>query len=133
MDITLEQAKKVIEVAQKKAKELGFPASVAVVDSGGNLVALEKQDGAILASVGISQEKAYSAASTGYTTEQLGGISQPGQSAFGLAHADKGRMTIFEGGVPLMRDGKIIGGVGVSGGSAPQDGDCAEAAAAAIK
>ncbi|MCL5411453.1 MAG: heme-binding protein [Patescibacteria group bacterium] len=132
MRLSLEEAKRVIAAAQKKAQDLGVPETVAVVDAGGNLVALERQDGAIFAGVEIAINKAYTSAATGYPTEGIGKIAQPGQFAYGIALTNNGRIIIFEGGVPLMRDGKLVGGVGVSGGTAMQDGDCAEAGAGAL-
>lgn len=127
MKLNLETARKILDASQNKAKEMGIPAIVSIVDEGANLVLLERMDGGMIAGIKISQDKAYTAASTGFDTHQIAGISQPGQVAYGLANADNGRMIIFPGGLALKSDGKVVGGVGVSGGLANQDQEVAQA------
>ena len=127
MEITLDVAQKISQACQKKAKDMGIPMTIAVMDAGANLVLLERMPGAILAGIAVAQDKAYSAAATTFDTHQLAQISQPGQVAFGLANTDHGRMIIFAGGL-VLRDGKkAVGGIGVSGGLANQDQEVAQA------
>lgn len=125
--INLETAKYISEACQKKANEMGIPMVVAIVDKGTNLILLERMDGAIIAAIRIAQDKAYTSAATGFGTHEIAGISQPGQVAYGLANADGGRMIIFAGGLPIKKDGELIGGIGASGGLANQDQEVAQA------
>jgi len=130
--VALADARRVIEAAEKKAVEIGQPMNIAVVDSGGNLVAHVRQDGAWIGSVNISINKAWTSKAFDITTKDLGDNSQPNQQFFGIHTTNHGRVAIFAGGVPLSRDGKVIGAVGVSGGSSKQDQSVAEAGAAAV-
>ena len=132
-NIDLDLALKLIDAAKKKAVEIGVPMVIAVVDTGGNLVAQQRMDGALLASINISRNKAYTAVAIKVSTAVLAGLCQSGQPLFGLHTTDDGRIIIFGGGIPLTQNGQIIGGIGVSGGSAEQDVICAEAGVAALK
>lgn len=127
MELTLAEAKTISEACQKKAKEMGIPMTIAVVDAGANVVLLERMDGAMLASISIAEDKAYTAAATKFETGQLASIAQPGQIAYGLAGADHGRMIVFAGGIPLKVKDAVVGAVGVSGGLANQDHEVAQA------
>ena len=93
----------------------------AVSDAGGNPVAMLRADDAFIASVDIATNKAFTAVSLKMTTEELGRLAQPGQSLYGIQFTNNGRMVIFGGGVPLVENGVIVGGFGVSGGTAEQD------------
>ncbi len=104
-----------------KAREEGLRAVVAVCDAGGNAVALQRDDDAYIASVDVATNKAFTAVSLKMTTEQLGALAQPGAPLYGVQNTNQGRIVIFGGGAPLIRGGTIIGGLGVSGGSAEQD------------
>jgi uncharacterized protein GlcG (DUF336 family) len=129
--VTLADARRVIAAAEKKAAEIGQPMNVAVVDGGGNLVAHVRMDGAWIGSVDISINKAYTARAFDIATKDLAGHSQSGGQFFGIHVSNGGRIMIFAGGIPLKRDGKVVGAVGVSGGSGEQDQSVAEAGAAA--
>ena len=107
--------------------------NIAVVDEGGNLIAHVRMDGAWIGSVDISINKAWTARAFDIQTKDLGDNSQPGQQFFGIHTTNHGRVIIFAGGIPLKRGGKVVGGVGVSGGSGKQDQTVAEAGAAAFK
>jgi uncharacterized protein GlcG (DUF336 family) len=131
--ITLDDAKQVIAAAEKGAKSVGQPMNIAVVDEGGNLIAHVRMDGAWIGSVDISINKAWTARAFDIQTKDLGDNSQPGQQFFGIHTSNRGRVIIFAGGIPLKRGGKVVGGVGVSGGSGKQDQTVAEAGAAAFK
>ncbi len=107
------------------------PICLSIVDEGGNLVYFQRQPGALLTSVGISQKKAYTAVAVNMTTRQLGEVSQPGDSLFGINTADRD-LVIFGGGFPLRYDGGLVGGLGISGGSVEQDEQIGKAAVAAF-
>lgn len=130
--VMLEKAKKMIEAAEKKAIEIGVPMVIAVVDAGGNLVAQERMDNALLASVSIAFNKAYTAVALKMSTEQAAQVSQPGQSLYGLNTTDNCRMVIFGGGIPIWENGVLVGGIGVSGGSVEEDVSVAKAGLAAF-
>jgi uncharacterized protein GlcG (DUF336 family) len=132
MSVTLEDARRVIAAGEGRADTIGQPMNIAVVDSGGNLVAHIRQDGAWIGSVEISISKAWTSRAFDISTKDLGDNSQPTQQFFGIHATNHGRVAIFAGGVPLLRDGKVVGAVGVSGGSGDQDHSVAEAAAAAF-
>jgi uncharacterized protein GlcG (DUF336 family) len=131
--VTLSDARRVIAAAEKKAREIGQPMNVAVVDAGGNLVSHARMDGAWIGSIDISINKAFTARAFDLSTEELGKNSQPGQQFFGIHASNHGRIMIFAGGVPLRRNGSVIGAVGVSGGSGSQDEAVANAGAGAFE
>jgi uncharacterized protein GlcG (DUF336 family) len=131
--MTLSDAKKIIAAAEKKAGEIGQPMNIAVADAGGHLVAHERMDGAWIGSIDISIKKAFTARAFDIATKDLATQSQSGGQFFGIHASNDGRVMIFAGGVPLKRDGKIVGAVGVSGGSGEQDHAVAEAGASAFK
>jgi uncharacterized protein GlcG (DUF336 family) len=130
--ITLEDARKVIVAAEKKAKEIGQPMNIAVADGGGNLVAHVRMDGAWIGSIDISINKAYTSRAFDIATKDLAKHSQSGDQFFGIHASNRGKIMIFAGGIPLKRDGKVVGAIGVSGGSGDQDHAVAEAGAAAL-
>jgi uncharacterized protein GlcG (DUF336 family) len=130
--ITLDDARRVISAAEKKAREIGQPMNIAVVDAGGNLVSHIRMDGAWLGSIDISINKAFTARAFDASTAELAENSQPGQQFFGIHISNHGRVMIFAGGIPLSRGGSIIGAIGVSGGSGVQDDAVARAGASAI-
>ena len=132
MIITLDDARRVISAAEKKAREIGQPMNVAVVDAGGNLVSHIRMDGAWLGSIDISINKAFTARAFDVSTAELSENSQPGQQFFGIHVSNHGRVMIFAGGIPLRRDGSIVGAIGVSGGSGTQDDAVARAGASAL-
>ncbi|MGO1235287.1 GlcG/HbpS family heme-binding protein, partial [Microbacterium gubbeenense] len=132
MTVNLETARRIIAAGEQKADEIGQPMNIAVVDAGGNLVAHVRQDGAWIGSIEISISKAWTSRAFDITTKDLGDNSQPAQQFFGIQNTNGGKVAIFAGGIPLVRDGAVIGAVGVSGGSGEQDHSVAEAGAAAL-
>jgi uncharacterized protein GlcG (DUF336 family) len=130
--VTLEDARRIIAAAEKKAIEIGQPMNIAVADNGGNLVAHVRMDGAWLGSIDISIKKAWTARAFDIETKDLAKNSQSGDQFFGIHASNDGRVMIFAGGVPLKRNGQVVGGVGVSGGSGKQDQEVAEAGADAF-
>jgi uncharacterized protein GlcG (DUF336 family) len=131
--VTLADARKIIAAAEKKAAELGQPMNVAVADEGGNLVAHVRMDGAWIGSIDISIKKAYTARAFDIATKDLASHAQSGGQFFGIHASNSGRIMVFAGGVPLKRQGKVVGAIGVSGGSGEQDHAVAEAGAAAFQ
>lgn len=131
--VNLEAARRVIVAAEKKAKELGQPMNIAVVDAGANLVSHIRMDGGWIGSIEISQSKAYTSKAFDISTKDLADHSQPNQQFFGIHVSNGGRIRIFAGGVPLKdEEGKVVGAIGVSGGSGEQDHAVAAAGAAAF-
>jgi uncharacterized protein GlcG (DUF336 family) len=129
--IRLIDAKAIIAAAEAKAAEIGQPMNIAVADAGGNLIAHVRMDGAWLGSIDISIKKAYTARAFDIATRDLAKHSQSGGQFFGIHASNDGKIMIFAGGIPLKRDGKVVGAIGVSGGSGEQDHAVAEAGAAA--
>ena len=129
--VTLRDAKRVLEAAEKKAAEIGQPMNIAVVDGGGNLVAFARMDGAWLGSIQIAQKKAWTSRAFAIETKTLSKFAQPGADFYGI-HVTNDGVTIFAGGVPLKRGKDVVGGIGVSGGSGEQDQAVAEAGARAV-
>ena len=132
LGVTLEQARAVLRAGQQKASEIGVPMNIAVVDAGANLVAFERMEGAWIGSIDISMNKAFTSRAFDIETKALGENSQSGDQFFGIHVSNHGRIMIFAGGVPLKRDGEVVGAVGVSGGLGEQDHAVAESAAAAF-
>jgi len=130
--VTLDDARRVIEAAEKKAKEIGQPMNIAVADQGGNLVSHVRMDGAWVGSIDISIKKAYTSRAFDIATKDLASHSQSGGQFFGIHVSNDGRIMIFAGGIPLRRNGKVVGAIGVSGGSGEQDHAVAEAGTSAF-
>lgn len=129
LGITLEEAKRIIQAGQGKALSISVPMNIAVVDAGANLVAFERTEGAWIGSIDIAIKKAFTSRAFDIDTKALGENSQSGDQFFGIHASNDGRVMIFAGGVPLKRNGEVIGAVGVSGGSGEQDHAVAQAAA----
>lgn len=130
--LTLAAARRVMAAAEAAAREMKVAMSVAVVDSGDQLVAFARMDGADLVSVGLSRDKAFSALVNRMPTRDLAPLVQPGAEFYGYDSLAGGRMVVFAGGMPLLRDGVLIGAIGVSGGSGDEDQRAADAAVAAF-
>jgi uncharacterized protein GlcG (DUF336 family) len=128
--ITLKDARKIIDAAEKKAHEIGQPMNIAVADAGGNLVAHVRMDGAWIGSIDISIKKAFTSRAFDISTKDLATHSQSEGQFFGIHASNDGKIMIFAGGIPLKKDGKVVGAIGVSGGSGDQDHSVAEAGAA---
>ncbi len=124
-------ASKAVDAAVAKGRERGAAIVAAVVDVGGDLMACLRADGAFSASVGIAKDKAYTAAVFGASTDEL---SNALKSNPVLHHgiAIRPGVVLFGGGLPIVEDGAVIGGVGVSGGSEEDDRECAKAGTAAL-
>ncbi len=131
--VTADVAQAIVDAVTRKARELGVRISVAVVDDGANLKAFLRMDGAEIAGPILAQDKAFTAVAVRCATHELAEFTQPGQPLFGLNAGAGGRLVIYGGGVPLVSDGVVAGGVGVSGCvEVDDDIACATAGAAAF-
>ncbi|MGO9005090.1 MAG: GlcG/HbpS family heme-binding protein [Beijerinckiaceae bacterium] len=124
--ISVDEAKQVIAVAEAEAKKRGWPINIAVVDSGGNLVAFERMDGAQLASIDISQHKARAAVRFRRETKIFENAIQGGANSALTVDG----IIASRGGIPLIKDGKLIGAIGCSGATGSQDEVVCKAGAA---
>lgn len=132
LSVNLSEARRMIAAGERKATEMSIPYNIAVVDAGGNLVAVVRMDGAWLGSLDIAVNKAWTARAFDMPTAALSGLTQSGQPGFGLNTTNGGRVVIFGGGIPIKNNGAVIGAVGASGGSVEQDVLVAEAALSGI-
>jgi len=131
--VSNELARKIIEAAQKKAQSMELPCSIAVTDESGVLKAFTRMDGAGLLGIQVAQDKAYTAAGLGMETSKwFDFISTVPSLAAGAATGIE-RNIIFGGGFPIVVDGRVVGGLGVAGGSPDQDMEVAEAALLALR
>lgn len=126
VNMTLSLAKKLAEKVEAKAAEIGVNAVVAVSNSGARPVLVECMDDSYIASYDVAFQKAYTVVALKMSTSTLKKLSQPGESLYGIQFTNQGQIVIFGGGVPLKCGDKIIGGLGVSGGSEEQDTYLAE-------
>jgi uncharacterized protein GlcG (DUF336 family) len=131
--VSLEDARRVTAAGEDRAREIGQPQNIAVVDAGGNLKAFARMDGAWLGSIDIAIKKAKTARYFDMPTGDLGKLSQPGGPLYMIEVSNHGLIT-FPGGLPLkLPDGTVIGAIGVSGSTVDNDLKCAQAGAAVIK
>ena len=131
MSLSLEEANRILAGTLAKARELNIRVSAAVVDAGGRLVAFQRMDGAIWAGVYGSQGKAVASAAFGRASGELQPrADQP--TPRGIAIAEGGHMIMGQGAVPILRDGAVVGAVGVGGGTSQEDEDCARAGIARL-
>ena len=119
--ITLSQAKKLAQKVEEKAKEMGVNAVVAVSDASGRPILVECMDDSFIASYDVALNKAYTVVALKMSTITLKGLSQPGESLYGIQFTNNGQIVIFGGGDPLVYNSQLIGGLGVSGGTEEQD------------
>lgn len=128
--LDLPEARRIIAAATHKADTIGQPMCIAVVCAGGHLLAFERMPNAWTGSVDIAIKKAWTSRAFNISTEDLGKNSQSGDQFFGIHASNDGKVMIFAGGLPIKKDGKVIGAVGVSGGLGEQDQAVAEAGVA---
>lgn len=126
--INLELAKQLIESAEKEANEIKVPMVISIVDEGGNFIACHRMDNALLVSIDIAQNKAWTSVAMKMPTADLGQAAGAGKELYGINTTNNGRVVVFGGGIPLWKDGQVIGAVGVSGGSVEQDIQVAQSA-----
>jgi uncharacterized protein GlcG (DUF336 family) len=129
----LAESKQLAELIEERATAMGVGITVSVVDVHGNIVLKQRMTGAPLVSVEMSERKAYTSAAFGAATEDLTTDILPGGPLFGFNVVAGGRFVAFGGGAPLRIDGRLVGGVGVSGGTTEQDLEILEGALAALQ
>ncbi|WP_301923084.1 heme-binding protein [Ferruginibacter sp.] len=131
MNITLEQAEKMIAAAKAKAIEMDVKMNICIVDAGADILAFVRMNGAWLGSGDISLKKAKTARFFDMNSGVIGSLSQPGGSLYNIEHSN-GCLISFPGGIPVKNaQGEVIGAIGVSGSSVENDHTVAEAGAAA--
>lgn len=119
--MTLDIAKALSLCVEKKAQEMGVNAVICVSDAGARPILVHSMDDAYIASFDIAVKKAYTVVSLKMSTSRLKSLAAPGGSLYGIQFTNDGQIVIFGGGDPLMIGDKIIGGIGVSGGTEEQD------------
>ena len=119
--MSLDILRRMADRAVEKAQELGVPVVFSAVDAGGNLMLLQRMEGALVGSVEVSAGKAYTAYAFQMPTHELGAASRPDGPLYGIENANPGKIVLFGGGFPYVVDGKVAGGIGVSGGTGEQD------------
>ena len=126
-EVTMEQAFAAVAAAVRKAEQIGATMNIAVVDAGANLKAFARMDGAWLGSIDIAIRKAKTARYFDMNTGEIGKLSQPGESLFGIEHSNGGLIS-FPGGIPIRNQaGSVVGAIGVSGSTVENDHAVAEA------
>jgi uncharacterized protein GlcG (DUF336 family) len=131
--LTLAAARAMIDAVHDEARALGVAMTCAVVDSGDQLVAFERMDAADLVGITLARDKAFTALLNRMPTRDLAPIVQPGTEFYGYDSVAGGRTIVFAGGMPLERDGVLVGAIGVSGGDAAQDQRAVEAGVRAFE
>lgn len=135
--LELEEAKLMVEAAKKRSEEIGVLETICVVDDGGYPLAMERMNGARVTGPQIAWNKAFTAAghkrSTHLFNTAPNGPALPGNEAFGIQWSFEGKFAVFVGGFPIVVDGEVIGGVGLSGGNGEQDTQAGLAALQALQ
>jgi len=125
--LDINDANILISGARAHANEIGVPMCIAITDEGGNLIAFERMDGGKVSSSTIAIDKSFTASAAKKPTHEYGSASQPGAPAYGIASAIGGRLMVVGGGLPVIVDNQVVGGIGVSSGTPAQDQACAQA------
>lgn len=125
--LDINDANILIAGARAHANEIGVPMCIAITDEGGNLIAFERMDGGKVSSSTIAIDKSFTASAAKKPTHEYGSASQPGAPAYGIASAIGGRLMVVGGGLPVIVDNQVVGGIGVSSGTPAQDQACAQA------
>jgi ATP:cob(I)alamin adenosyltransferase len=131
-ELSLAACDTLVEAGMRKARAIGVPMVLAIVDAAGNLLEQRRMDDALVVSISLAPRKAYTAAALRMPSAQLAELAQPGQPLFGI-DVNTPNLTLVGGGLPLVVSGKTIGAVGVSGGSVEQDVAVAEAMVGALR
>ena len=126
--LDIDEAQMLIEGAAAKAREIGVPMCMAVTDESGHLLRFERMNGGKVSSISIAIDKASTGAIARNGTHVYNQLCVPGSPTFGIHITNGGHFSIIGGGLPVFVDGAIVGGIGVSSGTAEQDRICAEAA-----
>ena len=121
VELNLQVAKKMAEFAEEKANEINVPMVISIVDNGGNVILVHRMEDSLLASIDISLNKAYTSVSLKMPTDNLKDLAKPGDSLYGVQNTNNNRIVIFGGGIPFKYRGKVVGAIGISGGSVEED------------
>lgn len=125
--LDIQEARTLLAGAQQEAEKIGVPMCIAITDEGGNLIAFERMDGGKVTSITIAIDKSFTASAAKKPTHEYGAGSQPGAPAYGINSAIGGRLSVVSGGLPVIVDGAVVGGIGVSSGTPDQDRQVAQA------
>jgi uncharacterized protein GlcG (DUF336 family) len=125
--LDINDANVLISGARAKAQEIGVPMCIAITDESGNLIAFERMDGGKITSIALAIDKSFTAVGIKKSTHALGEVNQPGMPAHGISSTLGGRMVVVAGGLPVLSNDEVVGGIGVSSGSPAQDLEVAEA------
>ncbi|WP_022707840.1 MULTISPECIES: GlcG/HbpS family heme-binding protein [Paracoccus] len=125
--LDLTDARALIAGAAAHADSIGVPMCIAITDESGQLIAFERMEGGKVTSTTIAIDKAFTAAAAKKATHDYGSASQPGAPAYGINSSIGGRLMVVGGGLPVMHDGQVVGGIGVSSGTPAQDQEVAQA------
>jgi uncharacterized protein GlcG (DUF336 family) len=135
--LELAEARHMVAAAMKEALAIGVLESICVVDDGGYPIALERMDGARITGPQIAWNKAFTASGHKRSTHLFNlppnGPALPGNEAFGIQWSFEGRFAVFVGGFPVVVNGEVVGGIGLSGGNGEQDTRCGVAALKALQ
>jgi uncharacterized protein GlcG (DUF336 family) len=135
--LELSEARCMVGAALREAEDIGITETVCVVDDGGHPIALERMDGARITGPQIAWNKAFTAAghkrSTHLFNQPPKGPALPGNEAFGIQWSFDGKFAVFVGGFPIVVNGEVVGGIGLSGGNGEQDTRCGVAALQALQ
>ncbi len=130
--LSIDDAYVLIAGARAKAKEINVPMCIAVTDESGNLIAFERMDDSKVTSIQLAIDKSFTAVGIRKGTHILGEVNQPGQPAHSISSTLGGRMVAIGGGLPVLVDDAVVGGIGVSSGSPAQDLEVATAGVTAF-
>ena len=125
--LDIDDAYMLIAGARAKAADIGVPMCIAVTDESGNLIAFERMNGGKTTSINLAIDKSFTATGIQKSTHALGEVNQPGKPAHGISSTLGGRMVVVAGGIPVMADDTVVGGIGVSSGTPAQDHEVAQA------
>ncbi|KAF2473011.1 DUF336-domain-containing protein [Lindgomyces ingoldianus] len=131
--LTLKGACTALTAAERRSQEIGIPMNIAIVDSSCHLLAFQRMEGAKLTSINIAIDKAFTAAGHRVPTSVYRESVWPGGAAFGIWNSNGGRFMTIAGGLPIVKDGVIVGAIGCSTGTPPEDEDVASAGKAAVE
>lgn len=128
MRLDRDDAAALVDGARTAAQRIGVPMSIAVTDPSGYLIMFEQMDGAKISSIATAIDKAFTGATARKGTHIYNQLCVPGEPTFGIHNTNGGRFSIIGGGLPVIVDGQVVGGIGISSGTAIQDLEVAEAA-----
>ena len=125
--LTLDDARIIMDAAEKKAREIGVDMDIAITDDAGSLLMFHRMDNARITSIDIAISKSFTAAAARKSTRAYGETSRPGGPSYGIHVSNQGRFMVFAGGLPIFVKDQIVGGVGCSSGHPDQDEAVAQA------